>query len=296
MATPEANWDAVSRSSGANRMVLAGLARASETENPPNPRSDTPHALATLDPDRGAAARSLIGLAERLMGLRTDALIAVSRDEWDEAGRLGIAPGRRHLIANCLEGATLRSRAAARAALGARPGERWLGFAGRLSPQKAPLQFIGAALGAMRRDCRVRALILGDGEQAGLVAEAIAEGGFPERFTWHRDEDARDWLAALDLFVMTSRFEGLPYVLLEALAAGVPVLATPVGGARDLLASGAGVVASSEALPELLLMLLAHTLWLDRLRIEARRAGAHCAGPQMVDRTEALYERLAARA
>lgn len=256
----------------------------------------TPHALATLNPDRGAAARSLIGLAERLLGPRTDALIAVSLAEWEEAGRLGIAADRRHLIANRLQQASFTPRAVARKALGARPGERWIGFAGRLAPQKAPLQFVAAAVGAMRRDSRVRALILGDGEQAALVGEAIDESGFADRFIWHRDEDARDWLAALDLVVITSRFEGLPYVLLESLAVGVPVLATPVGGARELLASGAGLVASSEALPGVLLALVADPDWLARLRTEAGRAGSGCAGPQMIDRTEALYAHLAARA
>ena len=256
----------------------------------------TPHALATLDPDRGMASRSMIGLAERLLGPRTDALITVSVEEWEEAGRLGISADRRHLIANRLQPASFRSRSKARAALGADRGEIWLGFAGRLSPQKAPLLFVAAALGAMRRDDRVRALILGDGEQAGLVAEAIAESDFAARFTWHRDEDARDWLAALDLYVMTSRFEGLPYVLLEALAVGVPVLTNPVGGARQLLSSGSGLVASDEALPALLLALIADSTWLARLRNQARRVGSESAGHRMIDRTEALYERLAGRA
>ncbi|MEO5641057.1 MAG: glycosyltransferase [Sphingomicrobium sp.] len=252
----------------------------------------TPHALATLDPDRGAASRSLIGLAERLLGPRTDALIAVSLAEYDEAGRLGIAASRRYLIANRLQQARFTPRDEARAALGATPGQIWVGFAGRLVRQKAPLMFVAAVIAAMRRAPGVRALILGDGEQAPLVEQAIAASEFADRFTWHREARARDWLAALDLFVITSRFEGLPYVLLEALAAAVPVLSTPVGGASELLGMGSGVVASSDSLPAMLLELVARPERLSRLAYEAGRGVATSAGPQMIDRTEALYRKL----
>lgn len=224
----------------------------------------TPHALATLDPDRGLAARSLFGLAERMLGGRTDAMITVSAAEWVEAGRLGIASERRHLIANRLQAADFCPRAAVRARLGAASGEIWLGHVGRLAPQKAPLLFLAAAIAAMRRSPRVRALILGDGEQAGLVADAIAASGFDQRFVWHRRETAGDWLAALDLLIISSRVEVTPYVLLEAFAAGVPVLSTPVGEAAEWVPTGAAMVADSEALPGLLLALVADPERLER--------------------------------
>ena len=233
-------------------------------------------------------------LAERwLGGRRTDALIAVSGAEWAEAGRLGIAEARRHLIPNRLSDFEHRPRAEARAALGAGEEDIWLGFVGRLCAQKAPLEFVAAAIGAMRRCARVRALILGDGELASLVEQAIAASGFAERFAWHRDADAREWIAAIDLLVVTSRYEGLPYAMLEALAAGVPVLSTPVGGAHDLLGGGAGVVAPAEGLPGKLLALISRPAKLERLRASATKAGEACRGEQMIDRTEALYRSVA---
>ena len=254
----------------------------------------TPHALRTLDPGLGRVARSGIGLAERwLGGRRTDALIAVSGAEWAEAGRLGIAEARRHLIPNRLSDFEHRPRAEARAALGAGEEDIWLGFVGRLCAQKAPLEFVAAGIGAMRRCARVRALILGDGELASLVEQAIAASGFAERFAWHRDADAREWIAAIDLLVVTSRYEGLPYAMLEALAAGVPVLSTPVGGAHDLLGGGAGVVAPAEGLPGKLLALISRPAKLERLRASATKAGEACRGEQMIDRTEALYRSVA---
>jgi glycosyltransferase involved in cell wall biosynthesis len=254
----------------------------------------TPHALRTLDPGLGRVARSGIGLAERwLGGRRTDALIAVSGAEWVEAGRLGIGEARRHLIPNRLSGYEHRPRDIAREALGAGEGELWLGFVGRLCAQKAPLEFVGAAIGAMRRCAAVRALIVGDGEHAPLVEQAIAASGFAERFEWKREVDAREWIAAIDLLVVTSRYEGLPYAMLEALAAGVPILSTPVGGAAELLGGGAGVVAAGEALPGRLLALTADPVALGRLRAGAANAGEACRGEQMIDRTEALYRRVA---
>ena len=254
----------------------------------------TPHALATLDPDRGAVARWLIGLAERLLArTRTDGLILVSEAEHREAARLGVPSKLRHLIANQLIDYDPRLAEVARTALGANEGDQWIGFVGRLSPQKAPLQFVAAALGAMRRNPRVRALIVGDGELALMVEEAVSASDFAHRFTWLRDAAAGEWIAALDLLVVTSRYEGLSYVLLEALVAGVPVLSTPVGGADELLGEGAGLVCRPEAMPAALLALLADGPRLAAMRLAAKRAGAQCQSERMIDQTEALYSRLA---
>lgn len=257
----------------------------------------TPHALRTLDPALGRVARTGIGLAERwLGGRRTDALIAVSGAEWAEAERLGIAEARRHLIPNRLSAYAHRPRDEARAALEAAEAEVWLGFVGRLCAQKAPLEFVGAAIGAMRRYPAVRAIILGDGDHAPLVEQAIAASGFAERFEWKRDADARDWIAACDLLVVTSHYEGAPYAMLEALVAGVPVLSTPVGGSEELLHLGAGMVAAHEALPSRLLGLVARPMAIERLRAFAVGASEAGRSEQMIERTEAVYRRVAQRA
>lgn len=227
----------------------------------------TPHALAGFEREQGLAARTLAGLAGRLLRRRTD--VSSEPDE---------APGR--------------SRREVRSALNARSGEVWLGFAGRLAPRSGALLFVAAATGAMRRFAPVRALVLGDGEQERLVVEAIAESGFGERFLWLRDEPPGDWLAGLDLLVVTSAGGDMPAVLREGLAAGVPVLTTPVRGTAELLAGGAGIVVESEALPGVLLGLVGDRKRLALLRRKVRGAGDGLA-PGAIERTEALYAALA---
>ena len=238
--------------------------------------------------------RSIMSSTERLLGARrTDALILLSSTELREAERLGLAARRRHFIANRLYEFTPAARATARRKIGASDDQCWLGFVGRLVPQKAPLLFVAAAIAAMRRHAHVRALILGGGEQEKFVAEAIAASGFADRFVWHREADVGATIAALDLMLITSRYEGAAYVLLEALSAGVPVLSNDVGSARDLLGHGAGSVCSSERLPGELLALLADPARLKRLRVAAAGMGMGCAKSDMIDDTEALYRGLA---
>src|SRR4029453_9006621 len=77
-------------------------------------------------------------------------------------------------------------------------------------------------------------LVVGDGtERARLEAEG-ARGGVPVRFCGYQ-EDVSPFFAAADLFVQPSRSEGLPFALLEAMAHGVPVLSSVVGGVGEAL-------------------------------------------------------------
>jgi L-malate glycosyltransferase len=87
----------------------------------------------------------------------------------------------------------------------------------------------------------VRCVIAGDGAERQALAGRAAELGVADRvhFLGHR-EAVGDVLAALDLYVVTSRTEGMSNAMLEALAAGVPVVSTPVSGAADALQRDGG--------------------------------------------------------
>jgi len=124
-------------------------------------------------------------------------------------------------------------RAAARRALKLPDEGLIAGWVGRLSREKGVDVFIDAL--ASLDDRVVRAAIMGDGPER-RVQEARADSLAPGRFQWlGAIPDAARYFAAFDLFVLSSRAEGLPMVLLEAMAACIPIVATRVGGVPDLL-------------------------------------------------------------
>lgn len=136
---------------------------------------------------------------------------------------------------------------------------------GRLDRQKDPLLLIEAVAPLMKRDPRLRLLMVGDGGLRSEVESRIGSQGLGDRTTLagarHGHEIAR-MLKASDVFVMTSAYEGMPIAVLEALASGLPVVSTPVGEVPALIQSGvngmlaAGITASAvrEALQAILQM------------------------------------------
>lgn len=194
----------------------------------------TPHAFRTMDPTMGRPGRLVYGGIETLLAvLATRALIAVAPEEAAHARALGVAKWKIHTIVNGLTPAPKVDRPAARAELGLAPGDLAVGFVGRLCDQKDPVRFAAAIRIANSRDARMRGVILGDGE---LDAAVRAAGG--DAVTVLSGLNAVEYLPALDLFAMTSRYEAMPYVLLEALQASLPIVSTQVGGASVALRDG----------------------------------------------------------
>ena len=111
---------------------------------------------------------------------------------------------------------------------------RVVGTVARLVPQKGLLDLIAAAPIVAAGQPDVRFVVAGDGPQRAEL-EAAADGRF--LFTGWRD-DVPELLASFDVYALPSRFEGLCYAVIEAQAAGVPVVATPVGGVRENVVDG----------------------------------------------------------
>lgn len=123
--------------------------------------------------------------------------------------------------------------AATRRALDVPPDTPLIGGVGRLVEQK---RFDRLLRALARLPVRVHCLIVGDGplrSELEALADELGVAG-RVRFTGHRD-DVPDIMAALDLLVLTSDRESLANVMLEAMAAGTPVISTPVSGAREAL-------------------------------------------------------------
>ncbi len=197
-----------------------------------------------------------------------DAVVAVSRSLADRFVREGIRPARVHCIPNAWPGRDQLPRAAARDRLGLPPEGSVVGWVGRLSREKG-LDVLLAALPALS-DLPFEVSIIGAGrDQAGLqqMAESL---GVASRLRWHGTvPEAGSLASAFDLLVLSSRTEGTPIVLFEAMAAGVPVVATAVGGVPEVLTADGGLLVPPEA-PEALARALRSVLQ-DR-QAAARRA------------------------
>lgn len=108
-----------------------------------------------------------------------------------------------------------------------------VGTVGRLSPQKDPLLLVRAVLPLLRERPEARLLVVGDGP---LRAQVEAEvGGSPQVVLTGLRTDVPRLLNAMDVFVLSSQWEGLPRTLLQAMATGVPVVATDADGVRDVV-------------------------------------------------------------
>lgn len=127
-------------------------------------------------------------------------------------------------------------RAAVRAELGIPAGAPVIGSVGRLSPQKDPLLLLDAVLPLLRADPELRLLLVGDGPLRPAVERAVS-GSAQVVLTGLR-RDVPRLLNAMDVFVLASRWEGLPRTLLQAMATNVPVVATDADGVRDVVVDG----------------------------------------------------------
>ena len=181
---------------------------------------------------------------ERRAAAVTDRIICVCASERESALRRKIAkPAQLTVIENGIAPSALavsdERRAAVRRRLGIRDDQLLIGTVGRLSRQKGPLHFL--------RVCRQLAATypdacfawVGDGELRPQMEHEIGRRGLAARLTLtgHID-DVAPYYAALDVVVMSSLWEGLPYTLLEAMAAGRPVAAFAAGGIADVIEDG----------------------------------------------------------
>lgn len=215
-------------------------------------RSTTPGMIAALlagTPVRVAHYRSMSpedgrgpGLAERWLAAAASRAVAVSEPVAEQLKRqLGLDPWRVTVIPNGvdLERFAPAPRAPARAALGLLASDFVVGFVGRLEPVKRLPVLLRAAAAARSAVPDLRVVLAGDGDERAALAKLAAELGIAERVTFlgmRRDLPAV--YPAMDVLCLPSRAEGCSRVLLEAAACGVPLLATPVGAAPEVLGRG----------------------------------------------------------
>lgn len=112
--------------------------------------------------------------------------------------------------------------------------EKTLLWVGRMEPEKRPLLALRSFISARRAGMNIGLIMVGDGSLRSLIEEHVRREGVGEYVTlpgW--STDLRPWYAVADVLLVTSSYEGYGMVIVEALSAGVPVLSTDVGIARD---------------------------------------------------------------
>jgi L-malate glycosyltransferase len=133
-----------------------------------------------------------------------------------------------------------------RAILGGQGAEPLIGCVGRLHPDKDHANLLHAFT-ELRVRCPSRLVLIGDGSGRERLEALVDALGIGEFVTLLGDRsDVPCLMPQLDLLVLPSRTEGLPMVLLEAMACGVPCVGTAVGAIPQLLADGAGLVVPPE--------------------------------------------------
>ena len=177
---------------------------------------------------------------------------------------LDVAPGARETL---------------RRDLGISPQAPVLGTVFRFEPVKRPGLWIDAAAKVAERLPDARFIMVGGGARWDDARAQVASLGLTDRFHFPGQvKNVADYLACLDAFMLTSRVEGLPNSLVEAQLAGVPVVSTDVGGARETFVPGVTgrllSVHTPEALAAAVIDCLTDQAWRDRARVKSRQMAA----------------------
>jgi glycosyltransferase involved in cell wall biosynthesis len=192
----------------------------------------------------GTAGTLLFRAIETVLALATDRLVAVSPEVRDELVGLHVAPPEKFSVIRL--GIELEPRvrfggdpAEVRRRHGI-PREKFVvGWFGRMTAVKRTDDLLTMLAGARERGIDALLLLLGDGDDRSRLEQRAHELGLARSclFVGYQ-EDVAPWYAICDAVVLTSASEGTPVTIIEALAAGRPVVATRVGGVPDVVDEG----------------------------------------------------------
>jgi glycosyltransferase involved in cell wall biosynthesis len=169
--------------------------------------------------------------ADRLLLRLTDRLICVAESDREIGLRVGVvARDRCVVIHNGIDTSLYTPRPKERTGAGRR-----IGTIGRLHAQKGQEFLLRALPEVLREHPDVRCEIIGEGEIRGELEDLAKSLGIQKSVDFLGERtDIPELLCSLDVFVLPSLWEGLPLVLLEAMASGIPVVATVVDGVREI--------------------------------------------------------------
>jgi glycosyltransferase involved in cell wall biosynthesis len=251
----------------------------------------------------GPAASGAYRVAEARLARISDRLIGVSEATVDDLVRLGVAPRDRFRVIPL--GLDLSAywdelpaeRARLRAELGVGEEETLVVYVGRLVPIKRLDLLLRATSEAIGSGAKLRLALVGDGEIRPALEGLAAELGLAKRarFMGYR-RDLASIFAAADVAALSSANEGTPVSLIEAAAAGVPGVATAVGGVSEVVSEGTGLTVApgdTRGLAKALARLTADPALRASMGSRAReRALGRYSVERLIDEIDSLYAEL----
>jgi len=239
---------------------------------------------------------------ERWLSRSTDAVVCVSQADLDRAAALRLAPaGKLQLIKNGIDfkaGASRKKPGPLEKELGRKRPGFVVGTVARLHRQKGLAYFLRAVPEIVNAHPRTRIVVAGGGPlRRDLEEEAFRLGLGGAVFFLGERGDTPDILGFLDVFILPSLWEGLPYVLGEAAQAGSPIVATDIEGTREVIRDGVNGLlvppADPAALAKAVNRLLGNPALRRRLAYAARKSvPEHFNLDRMLRLTGALYREL----
>jgi glycosyltransferase involved in cell wall biosynthesis len=186
----------------------------------------------------------LYNVMDRLVLKLATRVLAVSEGIKQTLLHSGLSPSRVRVIVNAVDfpksnGSGHTSRDAKRASHGVNREDFIVGYVGRLSREKGLIHLFAACAQLSRNGVPLRVLIVGDGPQRNELENLSLELGLGDRvlFTGFQ-EDIAEWILCMDVFILPSLTEGTPIALLEAMAYGIPAIASAVGGVPQVIKHG----------------------------------------------------------
>lgn len=264
-----------------------GLARCGKAAGLPVVRTEHLPYLLT-DPVQKAEYRAMLLCVDRRIAVSE----AVLRSHSEAGG------GKLTLVRNGIEQKSGRPlSAAARQELGLMETDKLLLMVARFTPQKGHAVLLSAVPAVLAHEPHAKFVLVGRGPEQNAIEKRICEAGLERtvEVLGPRD-DVPDLLASADLFLLPSHFEGLPLALLEAMAAGVPVVATTIGGTVEAIGGAHPFLVPADdpqALSGAILEALRDAAKRERAAAAAQaRFAAHFSVERMARETAATYDAL----
>jgi glycosyltransferase involved in cell wall biosynthesis len=177
----------------------------------------------------------------RYVCISVDAATGVSKDVMAELHEAGFDPKRTWYVPNGVAVPSLvrSDQSALRRILGLRSKAFIAVFVGRVTSKKVPEFLLDVWTAVLRRYPSCQLVIVGEGEQRAMLEARTRQAGLAGSVVFTgRVENVEDYLRAADIFVLPSSSEGMSIALLEAMAVGLPVVASRVSGTVDVIKHG----------------------------------------------------------